>query len=66
MAIALDTLPPNAALWRRTDVGSHAVMAAMTTRPRKSVDDFLSLPEGTLAELIDGEILDAPAHGALR
>ncbi|HEX7899533.1 MAG TPA: Uma2 family endonuclease [Planctomycetota bacterium] len=35
-------------------------MAAMKTRPRKTVDDFLSLPEGTLAELIDGELLMTP------
>ncbi len=61
MPLAIDPLPPSAALWRRRNVGYHAVMAAMTTRPRKSVDDFLSLPEGTLAELIDGEILRTPA-----
>lgn len=42
-------------------MGYHADMAAMQTRPRKTLDDFLSLPEGTLAELIDGEILMTPA-----
>jgi len=31
-------------------------MADLKTRPRKTVDDFMKLPEGTLAELIDGEI----------
>ena len=31
-------------------------MADLLTRPRKTVDDFMKLPEGTLAELIDGEI----------
>ena len=42
-------------------MGYSADMAAMWTRPRKTVDDFLGLPEGTLAELIDGEILMTPA-----
>lgn len=28
--------------------------------PRKTVADFMALPEGTLAELIDGEILRSP------
>jgi Uma2 family endonuclease len=35
-------------------------MAAMNTRPRKTTDDFMSLAEGTLAELIDGELLMRP------
>lgn len=42
-------------------MGYHAGMTALKNRPRKTVDDFLSLPEGTLAELIDGEILMTPA-----
>jgi Uma2 family endonuclease len=32
-----------------------------TGRMAKTIEDFLSLPEGTLAELIDGEILMSPA-----
>jgi Uma2 family endonuclease len=32
-------------------------MTPSLSRPRKTVDDFMSLPEGTLAELIDGELL---------
>jgi Uma2 family endonuclease len=31
-------------------------MADLRLRPRKTVEDFMKLPEGTLAELIDGEI----------
>ena len=31
-------------------------MADLQTRPRKTVEDFMKLPEGSLAELIDGEI----------
>ncbi len=30
-------------------------------RPRKTVADFMALPEGTLAELIDGELFMSPA-----
>ena len=36
-------------------------MADLQTRPRKTVDDFMKLPEGTLAELIDGEIFMSAA-----
>jgi len=36
-------------------------MADLKTRPRKTVDDFMKLPEGTLAELIDGEIFMSAA-----
>lgn len=32
-------------------------MADLLARPRKTIEDFLKLPEGTLAELIEGEIL---------
>jgi Uma2 family endonuclease len=32
-------------------------MSPVKLRPRKTVEDYLKLPEGTLAELIDGEIL---------
>jgi len=35
-------------------------MADLKTRPRKTVEDFMMLPEGTLAELIDGEIFMTP------
>jgi Uma2 family endonuclease len=33
----------------------------LLARPRKTVQDFLNLPEGTRAELIDGEILMSPS-----
>lgn len=33
----------------------------LKTRPRKTVDDYMKLPEGTLAELIEGEILMSPS-----
>jgi len=36
-------------------------MADLQTRPRKTVEDFMKLPEGTLAELIDGEIFMSAA-----
>jgi Uma2 family endonuclease len=36
-------------------------MADLLTRPRKTVEDFMKLPEGTLAELIDGEIIMSAA-----
>src|SRR5207247_1372431 len=32
----------------------------LKTKPRKTVQDYMSLPEGTLAELIDGEIFMSP------
>lgn len=34
---------------------------ALKTKPRKTADDYLRLPEGTLAELIEGEILMSPS-----
>jgi Uma2 family endonuclease len=36
-------------------------MAALNAKPRKTVEDFLKLPEGSLAELIDGELLMTPS-----
>jgi len=36
-------------------------MTAVKARLRKTVEDFLKLPEGTPAELIDGEILMSPS-----
>ena len=36
-------------------------MAALKTKPRKTAKDYLKLPEGTLAELIDGEIFVTPS-----
>lgn len=39
-------------------------MAQLKTRPRKTVDDYMKLPEGTLAELIEGEILLSPSPKA--
>jgi len=36
-------------------------MTQLKMRPRKSVDDYMSLPEGTLAELIEGEIIMSPS-----
>lgn len=36
------------------------MLTYIKARPRKTVADFLALPEGTLAELIDGEILMSP------
>ncbi|MBI4566033.1 MAG: Uma2 family endonuclease [Planctomycetes bacterium] len=36
------------------------LMTELKTRPRKTIDDFMKLPEGALAELIDGEILMSP------
>ena len=41
--------------------GKMGSMADLQTRPRKTVDDFMRLPEGTLAELIDGEIFTSAA-----
>ncbi|HXG61518.1 MAG TPA: Uma2 family endonuclease [Planctomycetota bacterium] len=34
---------------------------ALKTKPRKTVDDYLRLPEGALAELLEGEILTSPS-----
>jgi Uma2 family endonuclease len=34
-------------------------------RPRKTIADFMALPEGTRAELIDGEILMSPSPRSL-
>jgi len=39
-------------------------MAQLKTRPRKTVDDYMRLPEGVRAELIDGEILRSPSPKA--
>lgn len=39
-------------------------VAQLKTRPRKTVEDYLRLPEGTLAELIEGEILMSPSPKA--
>ncbi len=36
-------------------------MAALKAKPRKTVQDYLELPEGTLAEVIDGELLMTPS-----
>ncbi|MEK7475217.1 MAG: Uma2 family endonuclease [Candidatus Coatesbacteria bacterium] len=36
-------------------------MSQLKTRPRRTVDDYLKLPEGTRAELIEGEILMTPS-----
>jgi Uma2 family endonuclease len=36
-------------------------MAILKIRPRKTIEDYLSLPEGTRAELIEGEILMSPS-----
>jgi Uma2 family endonuclease len=41
--------------------GRMGSMADLQTRPRKTVEDFMKLPEGTLAELIDGEIFMSAA-----
>jgi Uma2 family endonuclease len=40
-------------------------MADLLTRPRKTVEDFMRLPEGSLAELIDGEIFMTPGPRVL-
>ena len=36
-------------------------MVQLRAKPRKTVEDYLKLPEGTLAELIEGEILMSPS-----
>jgi Uma2 family endonuclease len=36
-------------------------MSQLKTRPRRTVDDYLKLPEGTRAELIEGELLMTPS-----
>jgi len=38
-----------------------AGMAPVQSRPRKTVADYLALPDGVLAELIDGELYVTPA-----
>jgi len=40
-------------------------MSQLKTRPRRTVDDYLKLPEGTRAELIEGEILMTPSPKSL-
>jgi Uma2 family endonuclease len=37
------------------------MILARRARPRKTLDDFMSLPEGTRAELIDGELFMCPS-----
>jgi len=36
-------------------------MSQLKTRPRRTVEDYLKLPEGTRAELIEGELLMTPS-----
>ncbi|MBI4564929.1 MAG: Uma2 family endonuclease [Planctomycetes bacterium] len=36
-------------------------MVQLKAKPRKTVDDYMKLPEGTRAELIEGEILMSPS-----
>ena len=36
-------------------------MGTLKTRPRKTVEDYMALPEGTLAELIEGELFMSPS-----
>lgn len=36
-------------------------MAQVKTRPRKTVDDYMKLPEGTRAELIEGDLFMSPS-----
>jgi Uma2 family endonuclease len=36
-------------------------MSQLKMRPRKTLDDYMNLPEGTLAELIEGEIVMSPS-----
>jgi len=36
-------------------------MLTVKSKPRKTVEDFMRLPEGTRAELIDGEIFMSPS-----
>ena len=40
-----------------------AAMGSPTTRPRKTLDDYLALPDDVRAELIDGELYVSPAPG---
>jgi Uma2 family endonuclease len=37
------------------------MILARRTRPRKTVEDFMNLPEGSRAELIDGDIFMSPS-----
>jgi len=39
-------------------------MTSLKARPRKTVDDFMKLPEGARAELIEGEIFMSPSPKA--
>lgn len=39
-------------------------MPAIKSKPRKTVQDYMGLPEGTLAELIEGEIFMSPSPRA--
>ncbi len=36
-------------------------MAIVKMRPRKTIEDYLNLPEGARAELIEGEIFRSPS-----
>jgi Uma2 family endonuclease len=36
-------------------------MATVKSRPRKTIDDYMSLPEGVRAELIEGELYMSPS-----
>jgi len=40
-------------------------MTGIGERPRKTVEDLMKVPEGTLAELIDGEIYMSPSPRSL-
>jgi len=37
------------------------ILGFLKARPRKTVEDFMNMPEGTRAELIDGELFMSPA-----
>ncbi len=39
-------------------------MPGLKTRPRKTVEDYMMLPEGVRAELVEGEILMSPSPKA--
>lgn len=41
------------------------MIVARRVRPRKTIDDFMALPEGIRAELIDGELFMSPAPKSL-
>jgi Uma2 family endonuclease len=39
----------------------HLSLVPRKARPRKTIEDFMSLPEGVRAELIDGELIMSPS-----